>query len=462
MTQRVAESLATLPLEVHQAWRDRLVTEAKAQGLVMYDEAKVLVPVGVEMAPWLLSRQQGRMLLRLSLAIRRVLARAVERYPEDASLRAVLPLTEEEERWRQLMFPRALPRPATVFERSDTDGDLGRDGWQRRFQFLEFNAVGVGCIHFMPVANAIAWEFLRPHLQNRFPEIQFTLPVDMRELWLRTLLDHARAIGRKRCRVALMERRETTSGGADEFSFMAQYLTSRGLTAFVADPRDLAVQDGELTCQGQPIDLIYRDYQIQELFSIEKYGTTSLEPVRLAFQRNQVVSSFLGEFDQKSVCELLTNPAYDRCLGWYESRRIRPHIPWTRLVAERKTPGPDGQPVDLVPYARGHRASLILKPNRGYGGEQVVIGPRVTDATWEAALAGAVAHPHTVVVQAYVELQQARFPALDGTRVELANQWVTLGMTPTPHGIAFLGRAARDTVVNISRGGSLVPVFLVS
>ncbi|MBI2227422.1 MAG: recombinase family protein, partial [Betaproteobacteria bacterium] len=59
---------------------------------------------------------------------------------------------------------------------------------------------------------------------------------------------------------------------------------------------------------------------------------------RLAFQRNQVVSSFLGEFDQKSVCELLTNPAYAGAYAYGKSETKTHYDAGQARQAHRRKP----------------------------------------------------------------------------------------------------------------------------
>jgi len=70
-----------------------------------------------------------------------------------------------------------------------------------------------------------------------------------------------------------------------------------------------------------------------------------------------------------------------------ESERlaIADHIPWTRVVAERRTEF-RGETVDLIPHALAHRDRLVLKPNDEYGGKGIVLGWTVDDATWERSV----------------------------------------------------------------------------
>ncbi|MBI3087330.1 MAG: hypothetical protein HYY91_00365 [Candidatus Omnitrophica bacterium] len=311
----------------------------------------------------------------------------------------------------------------------------------------------------MPVANQFIADHVAPILQPVVAPQACQPTADPRLLLRRTLEAHAKAIGRHSCTVAFVERRETSAGGADEMLHVSRWLTEQGLTCVLADPRDLDVKGDELVYKDTAIDLVYRDFSLSEIISIENHGG-QVEAMKHAFRRNQVVSSLTGEFDHKSLFELLSSPEHARYFTPSQQRILRVIIPWTRLLRSRTTKSPDGADVDLPDYVRRHREALVLKPNRAYGGQDVVIGVDVGQSDWEQAIGQTLEHPDGWVVQEAVPLPQAEFPDpkdLDG-RVQ---EFVTIGFIATPDGVAFVGRSSPERIVNISRGGSLVPVFLL-
>ncbi len=182
--------------------------------------------------------------------------------------------------------------------------------------------------------------------------------------------------------------------------------------------------------------------------------------VREAFRRNRVVSSVAGEFDHKSVWELFTNPDFGRFFTSGQRRLFQEYLVWTRLIWERRTTDPAGRPVDLVPYIRRHRSRLILKPNREYGGVGVVIGPHVTQARWERTLDRFLRHPSSAVVQEHVPIRMERFPVWTARGVRLESFYVVSGFAATAQGMAVLGRCSKESVVNVSRRGGLVPTLI--
>jgi hypothetical protein len=92
-----------------------------------------------------------------------------------------------------------------------------------------------------------------------------------------------------------------------------------------------------------------------------------------------------------------------------ELRAIADCLPWTRVVADRKT-GWRGASVDLVPLILDQRDSFVLKPNDDYGGKGITLGWTVDDAAWERAVRIALDTPH--IVQQRVEIPAEEYPSL--------------------------------------------------
>ena len=432
--------------------------DAIRQGVVVYRDAKSTLPVRIQLIPWFLTPSQSRYLQLLGIRLRRVLNRLLQAWFTDPAIQAVLPLHPDELAWIKQLAPNGFPEPATVFERFDTNLMVDELRWPHPFQFIECNAVGVGCLHFMPCANELIARHILPTCHDAAPAT-YEIPTDCRVLLRRLLESHAKAIGRKQAVTAFVERRESVVGGADEMRQVAEFLNAQGLPTVYADPRELEIRDGEVVCKDKVIDLFYRDCTLAEIISIQKHGG-NVDAMKLAFQRNQVISALTGEFDHKSLFELLSNPDFSRYFTPSQRRTFQTFIPWTRLLRARKTVAASGREVDLPDFVRTHREELVLKPNRAYGGDSVSIGRDVTQSAWDGAVAHAMTQPDGWVVQEYVGLPQGQF--LDaGDSHQVVSEFVTIGFTSTPAGVSFVGRSARDRIVNISRGGSLVPMFLV-
>jgi len=181
-----------------------LTEAATRQGIVIYSDPKTAQPVRIHLVPWLLTRAQCRYLQTLGIRLRRVLNRLLRRYVEDHALQTVLPLTEDERTWLTQLAPRGFPEPMTVFERLDTILMVEDPQWLRGLRILELNSTGVGCIHFMPVANQLIAEQVLPVFQGSLGSVRCRMTADPRTLLRRLLETHAKAIGRRMRSIAFV------------------------------------------------------------------------------------------------------------------------------------------------------------------------------------------------------------------------------------------------------------------
>lgn len=453
-------AIEALPEGVLDELASQLRAGSKERGLLLQGAGDTQEVIPIALTPWVVSREAARYLKGFFRGIRRTVNRILSHYFEDPRLQAILPLRETELAWLKASCPEGIPRPQTVFERFDTNLGLHVEEQLHSFQVIEFNAVGVGCVYLMPAATELLETHLFPRLKEFHPDLNLTAPADYRQLLLQDLQTHAKAVDRSTCRIALVERRETVPGGVDEFARIATHFNAQGFPTFVGDPRELQHKEGELFLKEEMIDVVYRDFQLEEVVSIKTHGGF-VEGIEAAFSQNRVISTVFGEFDHKSLCELLTNPDFSDYFSPLELKAARRRFPWTRLIEERRTVDWEGCQVDLILATKENRQRLVLKPNRGYGGEGVVVGQEVSASRWEEALNQAVAKPKTWVVQEWVPIARAPVVVLKASgRPKSEEQYVTLSVTATPRGIAFVGRCCPEPVVNITQGGAIVPVFL--
>jgi uncharacterized circularly permuted ATP-grasp superfamily protein len=141
---------------------------------------------------------------------------------------------------------------------------------------------------------------------------------------------------------------------------------------------------------------------------------------------------------------------------------IARHVPWTRVVEDRRT-AIDGAEVDLLPFLAANRQRFVLKPNDDYGGTGIVLGWEVSDAEWTNALGRALESPH--IVQERIHLPEEPFPTWVDGRLDVSDRIVDTA--PYVFGGAWvdgcLSRISTATLVNVTAGGgSTVPTFVVS
>jgi hypothetical protein len=259
-------------------------------------------------------------------------------------------------------------------------------------------------------------------------------------------------------RVAILDWREVPT--YNEFLLWVEYFRARGIEARIVDPRETEFDGSRLADGAGPIDLIYKRVLISEL--VQQGGRE--HPVIRAVQSGAVcmVNPFRCKLlHKKASLAVLSDERNEGLFSKDEREVIDAHIPWTRVVAERKTTYRQ-KPVDLVPFCVQHRERLVLKPNDEYGGKGIVLGWELDGAAWERALRAALAEPF--VVQERVPIPSEAYPSMVDGRVVFAER--ILDTAPFAYQGAYvdgcMSRLSTAALVNVTAGGgSQTPTFLV-
>lgn len=247
-----------------------------------------------------------------------------------------------------------------------------------------------------------------------------------------------------------------------EFVMIRDYLMRMGVPCRITTPEALRYEGGALKdADGTVIDLVYKRVLLHEL--VARGGID--HPLLRAVAAGDVamMNSVHGKpLHKKASLAVLTDERHQARFSTAQQEAIHRHIPWTRVVEERRTEL-DGASIDLVPWMLRHRDTLVLKPNDDYGGAGIVLGWEVDDAAWEAAMATALTLPY--VVQQRIALPTEPFPSLtpDGTLV-LADRIVDTApfCWDGAYMDGMLTRISTATLVNVTAGGgSTVPTFVV-
>ena len=259
--------------------------------------------------------------------------------------------------------------------------------------------------------------------------------------------------------VAVVDWREVAT--RTEFDLVCERFQQHGIPARFVDPRELVYEDGVLKdAAGQGIDVIYRRVLTSEVLGRE----AEVGPLLAAYKAGVVcvVNSFRAKLlDKKVLFALLHDPRIQAGFTADEIACVREHVPWTRRVADGKATGPDGDEIDLLPWARAHKADLVLKPNDDTLGRGVLMGSNVEQSAWDRALAVACVDPS--VLQRRVPLPTAMFPEV-GAAGELffSRRYVELDAYLFRGELGgLLARLSATTLCNVSAGAGTAPVFLV-
>jgi hypothetical protein len=397
----------------------------------------------------------------VSLTIQNALKRLPELYIQDALVREVLRISAEEEAWLWECWGPSQIENNPIFSRLDAMVDFISPMWKDTLKFVEPNLSGIGGLHMLPTAEQILAEVILPVLKEKEPEIHLERGRDIRELLMQEILEHLQAIGRPARNICFIEPKYAGSGPEEQEALARYYHDRHGLKIMHADPSELTLAGDEVLYNGDPIDLAYRDYPVFDLLELQRRGVDVM-PIKTLFKQNRLISSIAAELDQKSCWEVFTDPRFTQKYFSADERQVfRRHILWTRLVSDRKTLLPSGRSGDLLEYVRQDHERLVLKPNRSYGGEGVVIGHLLTREDWVKAVDRALADPERWVVQEVANIPVSEFPVVGpDSKVNFEPFYTVMGFAATKYGLAILGRASQKQVVNVAQRGGLCVVMI--
>ncbi len=431
---------------------------ADVRGMQYVDDAGRSRIIDMALKPWVLTSAQLFHFHGVIQQLTDALHRVSQLYAQHPAVRTIIQFDPIRQSWLQLAtHPRS--RPLAVIGRMDSTAIYDHPNWRSTFRMLEPNAVGVGGVHYAPTGCTIAMDVLADVLTQAFPGRAITATPDPRQLLVEELRAVAKRLGRPLRGVALIENTDFTTG-TDEFQELARYLETYGVEAVVADPRELRVVRGDVVARGVRVDLLYRDSELQEFVEMEAKGVR-LTALRHAIRQGRLISGLTWECDQKSAWELLTDEHYARYFTPVQRRLFRQHVLWTRLVRDAHVSDSTGRVVDLPSFIRRHRVQLVLKPNTLFGGQGVVIGHTVSQSVWEQTLHRALRGRERYVVQQAAQIPTDRFPLLEHGRVGMVERCVVSGFFFSSSGIGLVGRFSGLPVVNVSRGGGLIPALWV-
>ena len=434
--------------------------EATARHLA-YQRAGVTETIRLLPCPLTLRPDQLGYTHYISQTVLNCIKRLPDLYFDVTRVREILRLTPVEEEWLRECWTPAHREANPVFGRLDAVVDYTTAMWKDSIKFMEPNLSGIGGLHIGPTSMGVLADLVVPALLAQDPSIRLQLAEDIRELLLQDLLEHLDAIGRPHGQMVLVDPKYATDGPDEPEALVAYYRDRHGLSILHADVSELRLRGDEVLYGDSRVDLAYRDASVLDLMDLAAEGV-DVAPMRALLRQNRVVSSITAELDQKSCFEVFTDPELaDRFLTVEERQVMRRHVLWTRIVSDRRTTSPAGERIDLLEYARKERESLVLKPNRSYGGEGVVVGPAATQSEWEGALERVLADEERWVVQQVAAIPVKSFHVLDDLdRARFEPFYIVMGFAPNRYGVALVVRASQLPVVNVAQQGGMCAVMV--
>jgi hypothetical protein len=460
LDSRVRQIFYSIPPKTIAEMMNQMVEEAFKRKLIYVRDGQAEA-IRVLLRPTAIMPDQVAYLHFVSLTLINALKRLPDLYIQDFAVREVAPLTPPEEKWLWDSWGPDQRENNPVFGRLDAMVDFTSPMWKDSLRFVEPNLCGVGGLHLIPTCEQMLADVVLPVIQTYEPRLHLEIGQDLRELFIEEVLDHLEAIGRPGRNVCFIEPKYAGDGPLEQEMLAEYYRERRGLTILHADPSELYMKKGDVWYEDSLVDMAYRDYEVRDIIGLEAEGI-DIRPLRTLFKQNRMMSSLAGDFDHKSCWEILTDSQFTQKYFNADERQVfRRHVLWTRVLSDRRTTLPDGEMVNLLEHTRKYQEELVIKPNRSYGGDRVLIGPSVSREDWEAAIENAVSGDEQWVVQRLAPIAVNEFPVLaeDGS-VHIEPFYTVMGFAPTKYGLAILGRASQKQVVNVAQRGGMCGVLI--
>jgi hypothetical protein len=428
---------------------------------LVYDHEGVAETIQLLPCPITMRNDQLGYTHYVSATIMNALKRLPDMYFEVPEVRDILRVSDVEEEWLRECWTPAHREANPVFGRFDAVVDYTSAVWKDTIKFMEPNLIGVGGLHIAPTAISVLADLAVPALLHQDSGLRLQLPIDIRDLLLQDLLEHLETVGRPGGQIVLVDPKFAAEGPDEPDSLARWYREQRGIDVLHADPSELRQRGDEVYYGDARVDVVYRDGSVLDLMGYLQEGV-DVTPMRTLLRQNRVVSSISAELDQKSIFELFTDPALAERLFTVEERQVmRRHVLWTRRVAERRTTSAFGDQIDLLEHARAERESLVLKPNRSYGGDGVMVGHSAEQGEWERAIDRAVAEPNGWVIQQAAPIPVKTFNVLDAAgELHVEPFYIVMGFASNRYGVAMLARASQQQVVNVAQHGGVCAVMV--
>jgi hypothetical protein len=264
------------------------------------------------------------------------------------------------------------------------------------------------------------------------------------------LLDAHRArFGSQPAMVALVAEEETLEDVVENSSFVKYLNSLSGVEAALVAPHWLERKGDDVTYKGKVVTVIFMDFNTDTLLKV--HGKSDCSALLHAIRSGIVVNPRgMEPVNAKGIFEAITGE-YSSII----SRTTVLHTPWTRQFYPRKTTGPKGERIkDLAEWVRDNPHRAVLKPEHGYSGKGVFVGPM--RETWDKDVDVALKNGD-YIVQEFIplDLWAEQAPWLDGEeRDVILKTWQTdFRCLITNKGlIGFVGRFG-GVPTNVGSGG---------
>ncbi len=255
--------------------------------------------------------------------------------------------------------------------------------------------------------------------------------------------------------IAVVAEEETLEDVTENKNFAKILGSIDGITGALMAPHELALQDDTVCWKGQPVSIIFMDFNTDVLLKL--HHKHDLAPLLRAVREHRVINPRGTEpFNVKSMFEVVTDKYRER----FHEEIVR-RTPWTRQFYERSTSGPGGETIDdLIAWTRNRWEDLVLKPERGYSGHGVRVGT-VNDDVDEAINLALKQGDYIVQEKIPLSLWAEEFPVVENGKIQLKANQTDFRCLMGPRGLlGFVGRFG-GVPTNVGSGGGFQPLAIL-
>jgi len=266
---------------------------------------------------------------------------------------------------------------------------------------------------------------------------------------------HRSREGKNQGLIAVVAEEETLEDVTENKNLARHLNAMDGISSALMAPQSLELNGGRVCWQGQPVSVIFMDFNTDVLLKLHRRH--NLSPLLQAVREHRVINPRGTEpINVKSMYEIITGPAPHQFHA-----EIVQRTPWTRQFYPRRTNGPGGEAIDdLVDWTRMHWENLVLKPERGYSGKGVLVGKINSNA--DDAVSQALKEGHYIVQEKIpLALWAEEIPTVEEKHITLERYQTDFRCLLGPNGLfGFLGRYG-GVPTNVGSGGGVQPLGIL-
>ena len=256
--------------------------------------------------------------------------------------------------------------------------------------------------------------------------------------------------------IAVVAEEETLADVTENINLAKHLDALNGISGVLCAPHELELKNGSVCWQGQPVSLIFMDFNTDVLMKLHR--KQDLSAVIQAVGEGRIINPRGTEpFNTKSMFEVITDNFRDRF-----HKEIVQRTPWTRLFYDRETTGPDGKAIDsLIEWTRGNWDDLVLKPVRGYSGHGVRVGEIDVDRD-EAINLALTEGDYIVQEKIPLNLWAEEIPYVNESQIHLKKYQTDFRCLMGTAGlVGFVGRYG-GVPTNVGSGGGFQPLAILN